>query len=206
MIRIMACSTLAFVVGGAALAGDTIPEPDLILHGQVCLGSGPATDTDDVSIIARTMVSGQTRDVGMYSMGEQPSAADCLGQTDCYVLRVRLETVPSGAQPSGEAALLTPADPATIQLYIQEGTSPESAAGELPVTDRGMIRRVDLHTTPISADLNADGQRNLADHAILQSALTGPGTPVTQPCDPKDINRDGRIDMADFAILQVELM
>ena len=69
-----------------------------------------------------------------------------------------------------------------------------------------MIRRADLYNTPISADVNADGQRNLSDHAILQGALTGPASQVTQPCDPKDINRDGRIDLADFAILQAELM
>jgi len=205
MIRIMAFGVVIGLMAGVARAGDTIPEPDAILHGQVCLTGGPAADTDDVSVIARTMVSGQMVDVGTYKMGDQPSASDCLGSADCYVLRMRVETVPQGADPSGSAVVLSPSTPATVELFVREGTAPEAPAGTILVDDRGMIRQRSLFGTAETSDINGDGQKNLEDHALLEQALGGPATPTTQPCDPKDINRDGYIDLKDFARLQDEL-
>jgi hypothetical protein len=192
-------------IAGVARAGDTIPEPDAILHGQVCLPGGPAADTDDVSVVARTMVSGQMVDVGTYKMGDQPSASDCLGSADCYVLRMRVETVPQGTDPSGSSVVLSPTTPATVELFVREGSAPETPAGTIQVDERGMIRQRSLYGAAETSDINGDGHENLADHALLEQALGGPATPTTQPCDPKDINRDGYIDLRDYARLQADL-
>ncbi len=203
MVRIIAISAWIGLTAGAA-SGATIPEPDVILYGQVCLAGGPATDSDDVSVIARTVVNNNVRDVGNYRMGQQPSASNCKGETDCFVLRVRMETVPQGENPSGTAVVLNPLTPATVELFVKEGSSPEVSVGQLAASDRGLIRRFNLSAAPISADINNDTHRDIADYGLLRDALTGPATETTQPCDPTDINRDGHVDLLDYALLQAE--
>lgn len=187
---------------GATPGTGTIPEPDLILYGQVCLPTGAATDSADVTVIARTTIDGQPRDVGRYKMGDEPSASDCHGQADCYVLRIRVETVPVGESPSGTAVVLSPSAPSTVSLYVKPGAAAEVLVATLPVADRGVIRRMDLRTDPISADVNGDGLRNLADYAMLRAAITGPAVNITAVCDRADINRDGHVDLADVSYFQ----
>jgi len=182
---------------------NTIPEPDLILYGQVCLVSGPASDQDDVTITARTLVSGQSVVIGQYHMGDAPSASNCQGQTDCYVLRIRLETVPAGAVPSGTAAVLNPQTPGNVDVYMKQGAGAEVLVSTLSITDRGVIRRLDLRSGPVSTDVNNNGQTNLADHALLAAAWTGPATLSPLSCSRTDINRDGHVDLRDFALLQL---
>ena len=203
MVRFVAISAWIGLSAGAA-SGATIPEPDVILYGQVCLAGGPATDADDVSVIARTVVGSEVRDVGSYRMGGQPSASDCNGETDCFVLRVRLETVPQGESPSGTAVVLNPSTPSAVELYVKEGSSSEVPVGQFTASDRGLIRRFNLSAAPISADINNDTHRDMADYDLLRNALTGPATETTQPCDPTDINRDGHVDLLDYALLQAE--
>lgn len=200
------CVSIAWIwaVAGVTAGTETIPEPDLILYGHVCLTGGPATDADDVSVIARATIAAESRDVGTYRMGAQPSASDCRGDADCYVLRVRVETVPDGASPSGTAAVLTPGTPAMVALFIKEGSAPEAFAGEVFVSDRGVIQQSDLNATPITADINNDQQTDSADFVLFHAALAGPETQNAQPCDPNDINRDGHIDLKDFALLQAD--
>ena len=129
MWQTFAVNAWIWMVAGVAAGTDTIPEPDLILYGHVCLAGGPATDADDVSVIARATIAKAPHDVGTYRMGAQPSASDCRGDSDCYVLRVRVETVPDGASPSETAAVLTPNAPAKVELFIKEGNTPEALAG-----------------------------------------------------------------------------
>ncbi len=186
----------------AATAADTIPEPDLILFGHVCLASGPAADTDNVTVTARALVDGQLRDVGFYRMGDEPAASDCLGQADCYVLRIRVETVPPGATASGTAVVLNTTAPNSVDVFVKQGTAQEVLAATIPVDSRGVIRRLDLRGAPISADIDNNGQTNLADHTLLRAAWTGPDVGTTQPCTRTDINRDGHVDLRDYAALQ----
>lgn len=197
---------LTWVLAMASIVGatETIPEPDLILHGHVCLSGGPAGDTDDVTVMARATVGNETPVVGSYHMGDQASASDCRGNSDCYVLRVRVETVPNGVSPSGTAAVLTPQAPTTVSLYLKEEAGAEVPVGEVLLTDRGIIRRLDVSPEPVSADINADTQTNSADFALLHAALAGPDAPTNLACDPNDINRDGNVDMRDFAVLQAD--
>lgn len=187
---------------GAAAAADTIPEPDLILFGQVCLAAGPAADSDNVTVTARALVDGQLRDVGFYRMGDEPAASDCHGQADCYVLRIRVETVPPGASASGTAVVLNHAAPNSVDMYVKQGAGQEVLAATVPVNNRGVIRRMNLRGAPVSADVDNSGQVNLADHTLLRAAWTGPAADTTQPCDRADINRDGHADLRDYAALQ----
>jgi len=203
MHRVITTVVACLIVAGITSAS-TLPEPDLILYGQVCLADGPASDQDNVSVIARTMVDGQPKVVGQYSMGAEASASDCKGGADCYVLRVRVETVPSGATPSGTAVVLTPQTPNAVDVYVKQGSAQEVLAASAVVDDRGVIRRIDLPGTALSADIDGNGQTSLPDLVLLRAALTGPATESAQPCDRTDINRDGYVDLRDVAVIQAE--
>ena len=194
------------LLAGFASGANTIPEPDLILYGQVCLSSGPATDQDDVTVTARTVVSGQTIDVGKYHMGDEASASDCQGASDCYVLRIRLETVPTGSTPSATAVVLNPTAPNTVTIYMKQGAGAEVLVSTLSVGDRGVIRRLDLRGSPLSTDIDNNGQTNLVDHSLLVAAWTGPSATSAVSCNRADINRDGHVDLRDYALLQAAFL
>lgn len=181
---------------------DTIPEPDMILYGHVCLAGGPASDSSDVVVTSRTTIGKSPVDVGRYEMGDQPSASDCSGTGDCFVLRTRVETVPAGAQPSESAAVLDRNAPATVEIYLKEGNGEEQLAATIAVSDRGIIRRMDVSALPISADVNQDTNTDLVDHGLIKSAITGPAAPNPVACDPRDVNHDGHVDLRDFGELQ----
>lgn len=193
----------------ALAAGDPlpqgIPEPDAIVFGQVCLDGGSATDQDDVTIIARADVGGQLREVGRYKMGESPGASDCEGDADCYVLRIRLESVPPGTTASGNAVVISPGDPPPVQLYIVQGQKPEIPAAEVEISGRAMIRALHLRSAAPTADLNGDGQRNLVDHQVFLASLQGPAVKTVPACNPADLNSDGHVDMRDVALMQIGL-
>lgn len=202
MYRTELTSAILFGLLTTIARADTIPEPDLILYGHVCLAGGPANDASDVTVTAKTTIAKTAIDIGRYEMGDQPGASDCNGSADCFVLRTRVETVPPGAQPSESAAVLDKNVPATVEIYVKEGAGAEQLAASVAVTDRGVIRRMDVSTLPISADVNQDTNTDLADHALVRNALTGPAAPNPVPCDPRDINHDGHVDLKDFSELQ----
>lgn len=118
------------------------------------------------------------------------------------MLRVRVETTPADVSPSGTAVVLTPASPATVDLFIKQGSSPETLVDAASVNDRGVIRRLDLSPQAVSADINQDAQTDASDYVLLHAGLAGPEVAKTQACDPRDINRDGYIDLKDVALLQ----
>ena len=196
----LACGVLCAV---AAQAG--IPEPDAILFGQVCVNGNAATDQDDVTVIAKATVDKQVVEVGRYKMGDVDAASDCNGDADCYVLRIRLESVPKGTTPSGKAVVLVSDGASSVELFVEEGTGPETSAVLLPITDRGTIQRLDLRNTPASADLNTDGQESLADHQAFLPSFQGPAVQSAQPCNPADLNGDGYVDLRDVAVMHTRL-
>jgi hypothetical protein len=54
-----------------------------------------------------------------------------------------------------------------------------------------------------SADLNDDGQADLADFSFFTDCMSGPGQGLAPDCESADMNGDGKADMADFAGFQV---
>jgi hypothetical protein len=184
----------------AAMAG--IPEPDVILYGHVCIGGHPASDQDDVTVIAKADVDSVVREVGRYKMGDLAAASDCHGQDDCYVLRTRLESVPAGESPSGTAAVLDRANPSTVQVFLVQGEGAEQLVTAFPVAQAGVIRRLDLRDTPATADLNGDGHTDLTDYQSMRPFLLGPGIVPVTSCNPADLNSDGYVDLRDFGIFQ----
>lgn len=184
----------------AASAG--IPEPDYITYGQVCIGPSAASATDDVTIIAKATVASELREVGRYKMGDSDAATDCNGDADCYILRIRLESVPTGESPSGQAVILNRGEPATVQLFLLLDEAPEQLITEFDVADSGVIRRFDLRDAVASADLNGDGHDDLSDYQVFVNAARGPKDPALGACNPADLNGDGYVDLHDFGLFQ----
>jgi hypothetical protein len=50
-----------------------------------------------------------------------------------------------------------------------------------------------------SADLDGDGDVDLADYNILRNCLAGPAADVPSGCAATDLNNDGHVDLLDFA-------
>ena len=193
---------LAISVITTAVVADGIPEPDMILYGQVCMNGSSVPDQNDVTVIATTIIDNSTVEVGRYKMGDLATATDCDGTADCYVLRIRLESVPSGETGSGKAVVLNSGNPASVQLSIKEGLNPEIPFTSVVVDDRAIIRMLHIRDRVPSADLNGDGNSDLLDHQQFLPSFQGPATTLPNSCDPADINGDGHGDLADFAIIQ----
>ncbi len=179
-----------------------IPEPDNIIYGQMCIAGVPAAATDDVTIVAKTTVATQVVEVGRYKMGDSDAATDCNGDADCYILRIRLESVPAGETASSEAVILNRANPATVQLFLIQGEGAEQQIAELEITDSAVIRRLDLRDVPATVDLNGDGQENLSDYQVFAISIRGPIDPAPGTCNTADLNGDGFVDLLDFGLFQ----
>lgn len=195
---------VAIMMGAACPAAVSvgIPEPDVILYGHVCVSGSPASAEDDVTLIAKATVGGQIREVGRYKMGDNPAATDCNGSDDCYVLKIRLETVPNGEAPSRHAVVLDRANPTTVQIFLRQGQGPEQPATDVQIATAGTIQRLDLYDAVATADFNNDGRKDLADYLIFRASFLGPAVASASRCDPVDLNGDGYVDLRDLRILQ----
>lgn len=91
---------------GTVLATPGIPEPDLVLYGGACRGGIVLPSSSAAEIVGRTAGSSGTIEVGRYRMGDNSLADDCDGTTDCYVLRVRLESLAEDLSSNGKAVAL----------------------------------------------------------------------------------------------------
>lgn len=194
---------LTTVTAVVSIAG--IPEPDTIIYGQACISGSSATDQDDVTIIARANVNGEIREVGRYKMGDHPGASNCDGDNDCYVLRIRMESVLAGTSPSDQSVILIPNNTSSVQLFVRQGSQTEELSGEIEITGRAMTVKLNIRNGTVSVDLNSDGQKNLLDYKLFKTFFLGPDVPSAAVCNPADINGDGFVDMRDAALIQLQL-
>lgn len=194
---------LTTVTAVVSIAG--IPEPDTIIYGQACISGSSATDQDDVTIIARANVNGEIREVGRYKMGDHPGASNCDGDNDCYVLRIRMESVLAGTTPSDQSVILIPNNTSSVQLFVRQGSQTEELSGEIEITGRAMTIKLNIRNGTVTVDLNSDGQKNLLDYKLFKTFFLGPDVPSAAVCNPADINGDGFVDMRDAALMQLQL-
>ncbi len=150
---------LLIVVMNAALLQAGIPEPDMILFGEVTIGGEPIGAHDDVSIIAR--INGVPDSfVGAYRMGDNPLAGDY------YILRIRLESLADGSSQNPNAALIGQ----TVYIFVKLSDHLEIPAGSVTIQEGGVAQHLDLHNGSViypKADLNTDGIVNLIDFARI---------------------------------------
>lgn len=205
MKKTLMLSVLLVASAMTLIASAGIPEPDTVIYGQACIGGTSATDQDDVTIIARADVNGEIREVGRYKMGDHPGASNCDGDNDCYVLRIRMETVLVGTTSSDQAVILIPNNTSSVQLFVKQGNQAEELSSEIEITGRAMTVKLNIRNGTATVDINSDGQKNLLDFKLFNTSFLGPDVPTSIVCNPADINGDGFVDMRDAALIQLEL-
>ncbi|MHC4154885.1 MAG: hypothetical protein ACYST6_08195 [Planctomycetota bacterium] len=182
---------LLIVAANATLLHAGIPEPDIILFGELTVGGQPQGAHDNVSIIAR--VSGDPNSfVGAYQMGDNPLAGDY------YILRIRHESLADGSLlPSDNAALIDE----TVDIFVKPADYLEVYAASVLVEARGMAQYLDLDIdSPIylSADLNTDGIVNFKDFARIAQWWDRQDCGLLNDwCDGADITHSSAVDFHD---------
>jgi Dockerin type I domain len=134
-----------------------------------------------VTVVAR--VSGVANPVGVYRMGDSPTAGDS------YILRIRLEHATAASSVTSDVAQVGQ----TVQVFIKEGNGPEEQITTMLISEIGILAKVNL--------CRSDSVLNLADAAELAAC---PSISPNSHCPCADVNGDGQVDMRDWAMLQNE--
>ena len=140
--------------------------------------------------LAKVAAPGGEKEVGRYSMGDHAAAGDR------YLLRIRLESLADGSEPSPDAAQVGQ----TALLYVKEGDTPEERVGSFEITAFGTVQEVALPIVAIPGD--CDGDLDLSDFLAFQRCFTGPGSALGDDCGCADIDGDGDADLADLVSFQ----
>jgi len=225
MSRLIAFSVIVHVIAAVGRVTAAIPEPDAVLYGTARIRGVPVVQRNDVMIVAR-LGSGQEigrynfadcNNDGVRDTCELSCAnPGCSGVTGCgtgrdtnpadgllddcpgnlYVLKIRSESVPSGLTASGNAAVLNPANPTVVRVFIQQAEMVERFVRNFLISERGKIRNIAVTALSLFA------------HAGLADCVAGPATPSkggscsTEEFNAADYDEDGDVDLRDYAFVQ----
>jgi len=225
MSRAMGIGVLGLFGIATIGASAAIPEPDAVLYGPA-LVDGVAVQQRSAVILVTRLSSGQEIgrfDFGDCNADGVRDAcelscqnAGCSGVSGCgtardtdpadgllddcagnlYVLKARTESTPDGLAPSGNAAVLNPANPTSVDIFMAVAGGAEKFVRNLRVDERGKIRNLALSILDRFA---------FRDFQRCQSGPgdTSPGTGCAdQFFDAADYDEDGDADLSDFALIQ----
>lgn len=213
----------------SVLVSGAIPEPDAVLYGTALVAGVPAQQQSSVLLLAR-LASGQeigrfdfsdcnadgvkdTCELSCQAPGcsgvagcgtardsspQDGSLDDCPG--NLYALKIRCESTPDGLAPSGQAAVLNPADPAVVRITMQTNGGPEEFVRNFVISERGKIRQMALSV------LNLLGFRHFA---VCHGGPSGsqPGSSCTAELfSAADYDEDGDADLRDYAFIQTHFV
>lgn len=183
---------LAGLIAAAAVwAG--IPEPNVVLYGQVFINQLLQDAGSDLRVLAR--VDGVAEPIASYRMGDDGQLGDR------YVLRLRLESLADGSAQSNNAAVIGQ----TAHLLIQQGTGPEQPVTDYAISDRGSFEYIDLGERVVG-DWNGDAQVTTSDLPNFVDCLKGPVPTSGQCVAAYDFDDNSTVDLADFAGYQAASM
>jgi len=187
-------STVIYAIPG-------IPEPPVTLFGRIVLNQDYVREGDDVLVRAVVPGGSQSRVVGEYHMrsDQDHQHGDNAAAGDHYVLRIELEHLFAGCEPSSNKVHLGGATNEVVNVLVRQGQGgTETRVFSLEVSQRGAIFRRNLVVG--FPDLDADGTSDLRDFAVFQRCFTGGSGSVTAPgCAPADADNDNHVDLDDFA-------
>jgi len=168
-----------------------IPEPPVVLFGQVILDGRQVRAADDVHVVAR--VNEAPQPVGQYDMGDNSAAGDD------YVLMLRIESAFDGQPQSADAANVGQ----TADLFLRVADGPERPAGQYQIAAGGVITNHDLNVTTAFGQCADEVEGvGLADAAKFAECMSGVNGSVALDCGCADANADGDSDLEDWASLQ----
>ncbi len=180
---------LVSTVVTARMVWSGIPEPDVVLYGQVFVNRLLQNAATDLTVVAR--VGGVPNPIARYRMGQNA------GVGDQYVLRLRLESLADGAAQSSNAALIGQ----TAQVLVQFGQGPELPAANHLIAERGRIHYLDLGERR-RGDWNGDANLTLVDFAAFVECMRGPVPTSGQCVAAFDFDGNSTVDLADFGALE----
>lgn len=128
-----ACGGLVLFVA-TAMAG--IPEPDVVLFGDVCLNGQRVLSTSDVTILACVNCPNayEAPGIASYKMGSSTPAGNQ------YVLRLRLESLADGSTQSPNAAMVGQ----TARIFLRQAAGAPTFVQSYNITSRGVFERIDI--------------------------------------------------------------
>lgn len=139
-------------------AAGGIPEPDVVLYGQVMVGGEAATAADDVVVVAR--LDGLASPLASYVLGSDPAAGDD------YILRLPVQS-PVGGPVTGAAMVGQ-----VVHLRIRVDGGAETPASDYLISAAGAFQRLDLEAA-------CDSVGPVLVHG---GAAPPPGAPRSVPC------------------------
>lgn len=115
-------------------ATGAIPEPSVLLWGDLQINGQPVTANDDVRVYAR--VPETPDEVGSYQMGSNFNAGNK------YVLQIRLESLADGTSQSLNRALVGQ----TAQIFADGADVPNGPVllANMRICEKGQVRQADL--------------------------------------------------------------
>ena len=202
-----------------------IPEPDAVLYGPALVNGVAVQQRSAVVLFTRLPGGaeigrfdfGDCNADGVRDDCELSCAAPgCSGVTGCgtardtspadgllddcpghlYVLKARIEATPDGLAPSGDAAVLNPANPSMVDIFMTIAGGPERFVRQLRVDERGKIRNIALSIL------------NFFAYRDFQRCQAGPGSGSPGGfCSSDffaaaDYDEDGDADLRDYAFIQ----
>lgn len=225
MIRAISTWIVGMLGISAVVVAAGIPEPDAVLYGPALVNGVAVQQRSSVVLVSR-LASGQeigrfdfgdcnadgVRDACELSC----TAPGCSGVTGCgtardttpadgllddcaghlYVLKTRIESTPDGLAPSGNAAVLNPANPSAVDIFMAVSGGTQKFVRSLRINQRGKIRNIAL---------------SILNHFALRDFQRCQGGPAAPPpggaCGVEffiaaDYDEDGDADLHDFAFIQ----
>jgi len=122
--------------GIVASAAGGIPEPDVVLYGNVCVNGQRVLSTSDVTILACVNCPGAfvAPGIGSYKMGSSLPAGNQ------YALRLRIESLADGSTQSANAAVVGQ----TARIFLRQGAGTPTFIRAYPINNRGVFERSDI--------------------------------------------------------------
>ncbi|MBK8270620.1 MAG: hypothetical protein IPK83_20885 [Planctomycetes bacterium] len=160
MSNLIACAVVLY-----SAATGAIPEPSVLIWGNLQLNGQPVTANDDVRVFAR--VPEAPDDIGSYQMGSNLSAGDL------FAIQIRLESLADGTAQSTNRALVGQ----TAQIFIDGGDVPNGPilVANFRICEKGQIRQASLPgiIPGTAGDFDQDCDVDFDDIAPFVNVLLG---------------------------------
>jgi tetratricopeptide (TPR) repeat protein len=99
----------------------------------------------------------------------------------------------------------TPLDATEAKLFAQPWQYEEPKLDTTPIIDQTTLDYIETTANRDKADIDSDGDVDLADFALLQACLAKSDELTTPECMPADLNGDGTVNLDDYQIFQKKL-
>ncbi len=207
------------------LVSAAIPEPDAVLYGPAFVNGVAVQQRSSVVLVTRLPGGqeigrfdfGDCNADGVRDACELSCAAPgCSGVAGCgtardtspadgllddcaghlYVLKTRVESTPDGLAPSGNAAVLNPVNPSSVNIFMAVAGGAEKFVRSQRIDERGKIRNLALSILNRFAFRDFQRCQSGPEDSIPGGGCAG------EFFYAADYDEDGDVDLRDYAFIQ----